>query len=105
MQSIENKPNSDQLQKTNSETGRIHWQELQPQFAKGILVIVDQSLDLIEIATAFIGDDSKQVGALMKRNKVRKAETEDAQRWQLENTEFWAVVAAPWVLIQEYSKG
>ena len=36
--------------KLNLETARIHWQELQPHFARGAAVYVDSHLDLIGIA-------------------------------------------------------
>ncbi|MFT5113162.1 MAG: hypothetical protein ACI8P9_002490, partial [Parasphingorhabdus sp.] len=32
---------------------------------------------------------------------VRQAEIEDARRWNESQSELWAVVVAPWVLVQE----
>jgi len=32
---------------------------------------------------------------------VSRASTEDAIVWNAQQSQFWAVVAAPWVLIQE----
>ena len=32
---------------------------------------------------------------------LHRAMDEDAIRWETEKSEFWAVVVAPWVLVQE----
>lgn len=86
--------------KLNLETGRIGWPELQRHFARGVVVVVDDVLDLTDVAAAFVNDDSDQVETLMARRQVWKADTADADCWHREGAEFWAVVAAPWVLVQ-----
>jgi len=86
--------------KLNLETGRLGWPELQRHFARGVVVVVDEALDLIDIAAAFVDDDSDRVENLMARRQVWKADTADADCWNREGAEFWAVVAAPWVLVQ-----
>ena len=90
-----------QEQRINLETARIGWQELQRYFAMGVLIVVERELDLVSIASAFIDDDSNQIQSLMSQGNVRKAGTGDAKRWEQLYTEFWAVVVAPWVLVQE----
>ena len=32
---------------------------------------------------------------------LRRASDDDARRWSAQNTEFWAMVIAPWVIVQE----
>ena len=85
----------------NLETGRIRWIELQPHFARGSIIAVYPDLDLVEIASAFIKDDSELISKLLNEKKLRKPEVSDAERWYGDNQEFWAVVVAPWVLVQE----
>lgn len=94
---------SDIEQKTNLETGRISWTEIQPHFARGTMILIDSDLDLVKIATAFIRDDSERIATLLGNNRVRKPSMEDAERWLTADMEFWAVVVAPWVLVQETS--
>lgn len=84
----------------NLETGRIRWSELQRHFARGVVIVVSETLDLVDIAAAFIDDDDQRVKNLMEKGLVRRAETGDATTWNAGNSEFWAVVAAPWVLVQ-----
>ena len=90
---------ADQL---NLETGRIHWVELQRHFAKGVVIAVDDTLDLTQIAAAFVDDDHDRVASLMNAKRIWKADLNDAKRWNDEGAEFWAVVAAPWVLVQRF---
>lgn len=88
-------------QRLNGETGRIAWQELLPHFARGVIVNVAPELDLVAVATGFVQDDKAQVEQWLASGAVRRASDDDARRWSAENPDFWAVVTAPWVLIQE----
>ncbi len=67
------------------------------------MVLIDSDLDLVKIAAAFIRDDSEMIETLLDENRVRKPSIEDAKRWLTADMEFWAVVVAPWVLVQETS--
>ena len=88
-------------QKVNLNTGRINWIELQPHFARGALIVIDAELDLVKIASAFIKDDSAWISELMRSEKLRKPEITDTEHWHDVDQEFWAIVVAPWVLVQE----
>jgi hypothetical protein len=87
--------------KLNAETGRLGWPELQRHFARGVVILVSQDLDLVEVAFRVSKDDKTAVETWMGEGRVRRAATEDALAWHEKQTVFWAVVAAPWVLIQE----
>lgn len=85
----------------NSETGRIGWPELERHFARGVVVRVAGELDLVEAACRFAEDDREAVAAWMERGQVARASEADAARWNAERPGFWAVVVAPWVMVQE----
>ena len=85
----------------NAQAGKADWEELQRHFARGVLVLVANDLDLIEVAARVTEDDKVQIEAWMTAGKVRGPEVEDAKRWSADNSEFWTVVVAPWVLVQE----
>ncbi|MEW6677774.1 MAG: DUF2288 domain-containing protein [Pseudomonadota bacterium] len=89
--------------KLNAETGRLVWKELERHFARGVVVWVAPGLDLVEVALRISKDDKAAVEAWMAQGQLRRAATEDALAWHERQTLFWAVVAAPWVLIQEIS--
>ncbi|MBY5269381.1 DUF2288 domain-containing protein [Spiribacter salinus] len=85
----------------NTETGRITWGELERHFARGVVVRVQPELDLVEVAAAFVRDDEPAVMAWMTARQVWRASAEDARDWHDRDPALWAVVAAPWVLVQE----
>ncbi|WP_028240435.1 DUF2288 domain-containing protein [Stutzerimonas azotifigens] len=83
------------------ETAPITWPELQPFFARGVLLQVGAQLDLVEVALAVAEDDGAAVGAWMRAGALGRLETNQAQDWQDRHPSLWAVVVAPWVLVQE----
>lgn len=85
----------------NSETGKLLWPELERHFARGVVVAVAQELDLVEVAHAMARDDKAALAAWLESGQVARASTEQAGDWQQRQPTFWAVVVAPWVLIQE----
>lgn len=88
----------------NNETGVIAWEELARHFARGVVIAVDTSLDLVDAAQAVLKDDATRVGQWQNDGKLRRASDDDARRWHAENSEFWAIVIAPWVIVQEKDK-
>lgn len=87
--------------KLNSETAKIAWPELERHFARGVVVLVAPGLDLVEVAHAMARDDSAALAQWMQAGQVTRAEAEQARDWHGRRAEFWAVVVAPWVVIQE----
>lgn len=85
----------------NAQTGRIGWDELARYFARGLVVRLAAGEDLLAVAESLIDDDAAAVEALYESGRMRRALDEDAMRWQEQGAEFWAVVVAPWVLVQE----
>lgn len=83
------------------ETASITWQELQPFFARGALLRVASGFDLIEAAQAVAQDNREKVAAWLAEGHMGKLEAEQAQDWQARDPSLWAVVVAPWVLVQE----
>ncbi len=91
------------LAKLNAETGKLVWKELERHFARGVVIKVAAELDLVETAAAMSRDDKTQVEAWLRQGGIARASTEDALAWHAQQCVFWAVVAAPWVLVQEVS--
>jgi hypothetical protein len=87
--------------KLNAETGKLPWSELERHFARGVVIKVASDLDLVEVALAMSHDDKSIVEIWLTQGCIVRAETEDAIAWHAQQSQFWAVVAAPWVLIQE----
>ncbi|MEM7401910.1 MAG: DUF2288 domain-containing protein [Pseudomonadota bacterium] len=84
-----------------SETAKINWKELETFFAQGKLILIDRSLDLIDVAFTISTDDAKQVSEWMESELVLRDFTHKAIAFEKDNKELWSVVIKPWVLIQE----
>lgn len=85
----------------NLETGRLAWEELARPFAGGAVIAVAAELDLVDVAVKFSEDDRDSVSGWINTGKVVRATDEHGRRWSGANQTFWAVVVAPWVLVQE----
>lgn len=89
--------------KLNLETGVIEWNELVPHFARGVVIKVEAGMDLIEVADCLAKDDTEQLQIWLEEQTVARASDDDARNWTARSPQFWCVVTAPWVLIQEKS--
>ncbi len=88
-------------QKLNRETARIPWSELQRFFAQGKTLRVDSSLDLIQVARAVVDDDAAKIKQLMQDDLLGQVDDQQAVAWLEAEASVWAIVSAPWVLVQE----
>lgn len=85
----------------NAETGKLSWKELERHYARGVVIKVAIGLDLVDVAAHIVRDDKTAVEAWLASGQVARASSEDARRWHDSNASLWALVAAPWVLVQE----
>ena len=83
-----------------AETAKICWKELEKFYAQGILILVDDTLDLIEVGYAISSDDSAQISQWIEAELLVRNFDQQAIAWEKENTEVWSVVIRPWILIQ-----
>jgi hypothetical protein len=87
----------------NSETARLGWPELQRHFARGVVVVAAPGMDLVEVATRMSMDDGDTISKWLADENIRRASENDARHWVDTDVFFWAVVVAPWVVVQEIS--
>lgn len=85
----------------NLETGTISWTELVRHFARGVVIHVMPAHDLIEVAVCLAEDNSSLLQEWIESGKLRRASDDDARDWTRREPDFWCVVTAPWVLVQE----
>ncbi len=83
------------------ERGHLSWPELERHFARGVVVVVDPSLDLLEVAEAMARDDREIFSGWMSEGLVQQAQDSHALRWQGATQTLEAIVVAPWVLVSE----
>jgi len=83
------------------ETAVIEWKALERFWAKGDLIWVDPSLDLIEVAQAMAENRAESVALWRNAGTVGAVSTEQALDLQSRDPEIWAVVVSPFIVIQE----
>lgn len=84
----------------NLQTARIRWPELERFFARGRVLDVSAELDLIEVATALTDDDMEKFTQWTEKKQVQHLQDQTAKRWVKDDSNLWAVVVAPWVVVQ-----
>lgn len=87
--------------KFNQETSKISWQELQRFYARGVVIEVGSQQDLIQVAIAMHRDNKAQVEQWLNTGAVSQVDDSRAAAWLAADATLWAVVVAPWVLVQE----
>lgn len=85
----------------NRETAVIAWSDLIRHFARGVVINVTAELDLVDTAAHMARDDAQSIQHWLEAGLMRRASDDDARDWTRREPEFWCVVTAPWVLVQE----
>ncbi len=84
----------------HQQTARIHWHELQTYYAHGSVIRVGETLNLVEVAVQLGMDNTEQFQTWIEDGLIAPVSDSEAQAWFESNPSLWAVVAAPWVLVQ-----
>ena len=90
--------------KLNLETAQLGWPELERHFARGDVIKVAVGVDLIDAALHIAENNTASVEAWLAEGRIARAELSEAEDWHARQPMFWAVVVAPWVLVQEAVK-
>lgn len=92
--------NDELIAQLNAETARLSWKELEPHFARGVVIRVNKGLDLIKVAAVIARDDKDTLKEWLDSGMVGNATVEEAQDWSSSDAELWSVVVAPFVVVQ-----
>jgi len=87
----------------HQQTARIPWHELQTYYAGGSVIRVASTLNLVEVAVQLGMDNTGQFEAWIAGGEIAPVSEVEAQSWFDSDALLWAVVAAPWVLVQDSS--
>lgn len=79
----------------------IRWHELQAYFAHGSVIAVAAALDLLDVAVQLGMDNTAAFTRWIEQGDVAPVSDAQAQAWFDSDATLWAVVAAPWVLVQQ----
>lgn len=86
--------------KLNQETARMPWKELERYFAAGMVVMVSDDLDLVDVAVHIANDDKEAVTQWLSENRLAKVPDALAKAWLEADALLWTVVVKPWILVQ-----
>lgn len=92
-------------QEYHQQTARIHWHELQTYYAHGSVIVVAPHLSLVDVAVQLGMDNTECFQGWIAAGQIAAVSDEQALIWYEANASLWAVVAAPWVLVQESADG
>lgn len=85
----------------HGQTARIPWHDLQTYYARGSVICVSAGLDLVDVAVQLGMDNTECFQGWISSGQIAAVNEEQALAWYEANEELWAVVAAPWVLVQK----
>jgi hypothetical protein len=85
----------------HQQTAHIPWHDLQTYYARGSVIHVGADLNLVDVAVQLGMDNTKQFEAWISGGQIAPVTEEQAQAWFDDNPSLWAVVAPPWVLVQQ----
>lgn len=85
----------------HGQTAQIPWQDLQTHYARGSVISVSPELDLVEVAVQLGLDNTIAFQGWIDAGAVSPVSEGQALSWFDSGAVLWAVVAAPWVLVQE----
>ncbi len=83
------------------ETARFAWKELQRFFATGAVIVVDDQLDLIEVAFQVAKDNKATIAQWLDAGQIGRIADAQAQVWLDADAALWTVVVKPWILVQQ----
>jgi len=92
---------NDLMKDLNRQTAKMPWSDVEKFFAHGSAVFVGADLDLIEVAAAMAMDNKEQIAAWMQTQQMGLVSESQALAWSKQNALLWAVVVAPWVVLQD----
>ncbi len=93
-------PDQENMTDMHGQTAQLAWSELARFFAAGKVLFIAEELNLVEVAAAVSADDTEQVSQWLELQQLSPVNDQQAADWQQSDQLMWAVVTAPWVLIQ-----
>jgi hypothetical protein len=82
------------------EMAEITWSELTPHAARDAVIIVNESLSLVDVGVAIALDDKMKVANWIAELLVRKPYVEELNNWQQTlDRKFSTLIVQPYVLI------
>lgn len=93
---------SELRERLESDLGEVEWERIKPHLERDAIIIVDESLGLVDVAEAVCSDDSAKVSQWIGSGKLLKPTPEQVELWNAEPKKLFSLlIAKPFVLMQE----
>jgi hypothetical protein len=84
-----------------AELGNVFWTDLRGHVARGVVVIVAEELDILDVGEAVAKDDKTRISAWIEGNLLRKPELLELEAWsKITDARWQSIVVAPFVLVR-----
>ncbi len=82
--------------------GPIEFSDLRAHLTRGAVIVVDRSLDLLDVGEAVARDDKALVAAWIEARLIGKPSLETIERWSKTEGPAWvSLIVQPFVLLHE----
>lgn len=82
--------------------GPIEFTDIRAHLARDAVIVVDASLDLLDVGEAVARDDKARVAAWIERGLIGKPSLQTIEAWsKIEGPAWTALVVQPFVLLRE----
>ena len=79
----------------------VDWKSLRIHAQRDALILIDDQLDIIEVACKVAADAAEEVGTWIEKGLLAKPTAEQLSSWESElEKPFRMLIAAPYILIQ-----
>lgn len=83
-----------------AQTALIDWPALEKFYAQGKIILVDQTVNLVDVAYNLALNNNDVIEQLISADLLTREFNQQAKLWHQNNQEVWCVVIKPWVLVQ-----
>lgn len=92
---------SDIRQRLQGDIANISWQEIIPHAKRDAVVVIDEKLDLLDVAEAIALDKTLVVNGWIAKNLIKKPSIVQLTNWNDNpETKFTTAIVQPFVIIQ-----
>ena len=86
----------------SKDVANINWQDLLPHAKRDAIIVVAESLNLLDVAIAIAEDNTVSVQQWINNKSISKPSSEQLTDWNQEmQKQFVTVIVQPFVIIQE----
>jgi hypothetical protein len=87
-----------------AQTAKIPWKDLEKFYAQGKLILVSDTLNIVDVGYSISLDDATKIIEWMEQGLLVKEFNNQAKAWHNEDAGVWSVVIHPWVLVQSIQR-